>query len=113
MGFSRQEYWSGLPFPSPGDLPNAGIEPMSPASPALAGKFFTTEPPEKPKLLNRQTKTNPPGAEDLGIFPNTQTSCRVGQMLAQSQEHVYQEDTGKINKPTDTQNKEDKGGNVT
>ena len=43
MGFSRQEYWSGLPFPPPGDLPNPGIEP---ASPALAGRFFTTEPPE-------------------------------------------------------------------
>ena len=42
MGFSRQEYWSGLPFPSPGDLPNQGIESRSPA---LAGGFFTTEPP--------------------------------------------------------------------
>ena len=39
MGFSRQEYWSGLPFPSPGDLPNPGIESKSPA---LAGGFFTT-----------------------------------------------------------------------
>ena len=45
MGFSRQESWSGLPFPSPGDLPDPGIEPVSPA---LAGGFFTTEPPEKP-----------------------------------------------------------------
>jgi len=35
MGFSRQEYWSGLPFPSPGDLPNPGIKQVSPASPAL------------------------------------------------------------------------------
>ena len=41
-GFSRQEYWSGLPFPSSGDLPDARIEPMSLASPALAGRFFTT-----------------------------------------------------------------------
>ena len=48
MGFSRQEDWSGLTFTPPGDLPNPGIEPMSPASPALAGEFFTTEPPEKP-----------------------------------------------------------------
>ena len=40
MEFSRQEYWSGLPFPTPGDLPNPGIEPMSPESPALAGGFF-------------------------------------------------------------------------
>ena len=40
--FPRQEYWSGLPFPSPGHLPNPGIEPMSLASDALAGRFFTT-----------------------------------------------------------------------
>ena len=49
MGFPRQEYWSGLPFPFPGDLPHSGIKPMSLASPALAGGFFTTEPPEKPE----------------------------------------------------------------
>jgi len=45
MGFPRQEYWSGLPFPSPGDLPDSGIEPTSPA---LGGRFFTAEPPGKP-----------------------------------------------------------------
>ena len=45
--FSRQEYWSGLPFPPPGDLPDPGIEPESPVSSALPGRFFTTEPPEK------------------------------------------------------------------
>ena len=48
MGFSRQEYWSGLPFPAPGDLPNPGIEPTTSVSTALAGGFFTTEPPGKP-----------------------------------------------------------------
>ena len=42
MGFSRQEYWSGLPCPPPRDLPNPGIEPESLMSPALAGRFFTT-----------------------------------------------------------------------
>ena len=47
MGFPRQEYWSGWPFPSPGDLPDPGIEPMSLASPALAGSF-TAEPLGKP-----------------------------------------------------------------
>ena len=47
MGFPRQEYWNGLPFPSPGDLPDPGIVPESPASPALAGRFFTTESPRK------------------------------------------------------------------
>ena len=48
MEFPRQEYWSGLSFPSPGDLPDSGIEP---GSPALAGRFFTTEPPGKPTGL--------------------------------------------------------------
>ena len=48
MGFPRQEYWSGLPIPSPGDLPRPGIEP---ASPALAGRFFTTESPRKPIMV--------------------------------------------------------------
>ena len=43
--FSRQEYWSGLPFPTPGDLPDPVIEPTCPA---LAGRFFTTESPGKP-----------------------------------------------------------------
>ena len=42
MGFSRQEYWSGFPCPPPGDLPDPGIELVSPVSPALAGRFFTT-----------------------------------------------------------------------
>ena len=41
-GFSRQEHWSGLPFSSPGDLPNPGIEPTSLASPTLTGRFFST-----------------------------------------------------------------------
>ena len=48
MEFSRQEYWSGLPFLLQGILPNPGIKPASPASPSLAGDFFTTEPPGKP-----------------------------------------------------------------
>ena len=47
-GFSRQEYWRGLPFPPPGGLSDPGIEPGSPASPALAGRFSTTEPAGKP-----------------------------------------------------------------
>ena len=48
MQFSRQEYWSGLPFPPPGDLPDPGF---GPEPPALAGGFFTTEPLEKPLAL--------------------------------------------------------------
>ena len=46
MGFSRQEHWSGLPFPSPGDLPNPGIEP---SSPALQADTLTSEPPGNPQ----------------------------------------------------------------
>ena len=49
--FSRQEYWSGLPFPPPGHLSDTGIKPVASASPALAGGFFTTEPPGKPKYI--------------------------------------------------------------
>ena len=49
MKFSKQEYWSGLPFPTPNYLPNPGVKPASPVSPALAGRFFTTEPPWKPQ----------------------------------------------------------------
>ena len=60
MGFSRQEYWSGLPFPPPGDLPDPGIKPTSPT---LAGGFFTTEPPGRPnndiKLPKMWNMTNP------------------------------------------------------
>ena len=48
MDFSRQEYWNRWPFPTPGDLPNPGIESTSLMSPALAGKFLTTVPPGKP-----------------------------------------------------------------
>ena len=50
MGLSRQEYWRGLPFPSPGGLPNPGIEPLSPGFPTLTGGFFTTESPGKPQI---------------------------------------------------------------
>ena len=48
MGLPKQEYWSGLQFSSPGSLPRSGIEPMSPA---LAGGFFTTDPPGKPYAI--------------------------------------------------------------
>ena len=51
MGFSRQEHWSGLPFPLPGDLSDSGIKPGSPASPSLAGGFFATAPLGKPYRL--------------------------------------------------------------
>ena len=55
MGFSRQEYWSRLPFPSPGDLPNPGIEP---SSPTLQADALTSEPPGKPEITKGIRKTN-------------------------------------------------------
>ena len=64
-GFPRQEYWGGLPFPSPRDLPDPGIKPKSSASPALIGGFFTTEPPGKPYDPRKTFKGN----QGLGQFP--------------------------------------------
>ena len=63
MGFPRQEFWSGLPLPSPGHLPNPGIEPTSPA---LAEGFFITEPPgkSKPQLLPPLSLSEFPGGSD-------------------------------------------------
>ena len=61
-GFSRQEYWSGLPCPPPGDLPNPGIKPASLKSPALAGEVFTTSAPP--------TLPPPPGSSNQP-YPNT------------------------------------------
>ena len=54
MEFSRQEYWNGLPFPSPGDLPDLGIKPMSPA---LQADSLLSEPPEKPMKSNSEMKS--------------------------------------------------------
>ena len=75
LGFSRQEYWDGLPFASPGNLPNPGIKPTSLVSPALAGGFFTTSTtsylpqgklfalsfPYNNQLRKREKKTKPLG----------------------------------------------------
>ena len=55
MEFFRQEYWSVLPFPSPGNLPGPGIE-LTSVSPALVGEFFTTVPPGKPSGILVSTK---------------------------------------------------------
>ena len=62
MEFSRQEYWSGLPFPTSGDLPDTGLKPMSLVSPALAGEFFITSPPYMKAhlhLVRLSAKSNP------------------------------------------------------
>ena len=57
MGFPRQDYWSGLLFPPAGDLLTPGIEPKSPVSPALSGRFLTAEPPGKPGSSAYVTKS--------------------------------------------------------
>ena len=61
--FSKQEYWSGLLFPTPGDLPDPGIEPESPA---LVGGFFTTEPNVEEEMINYWQSS--PGLTVLVIF---------------------------------------------
>ena len=58
IGFSRQEYWTGLPCPPPGDLPNPGIQPKSLVSPALAGEFFTTSPTWQAHILSSKGLTH-------------------------------------------------------
>ena len=68
VGFSRQEYWSGLPCSPPGDLPDPGVEPVSPASPALQVNSLTTEPLEKPKS-GSQLKSPPLVITNIQ-FPN-------------------------------------------
>ena len=60
MGFSRQEYWSGLPFPSPEDLPDPGIQPASLTSPALASRFFSTSTTWEAPAVSQDRPVSPP-----------------------------------------------------
>ena len=76
-GFSRQEYWSGLPCPSPVDLPDPGIKPGSPPSPALAGGFFTAEPlgkslgfPTSSYFFSSHSSTTTPPSTACALFRN-------------------------------------------
>ena len=66
VGYSREEYWSRLPFPSPGDLPNPGIKPVSLAHvPCIAGGFFTGEPPAQDQMLKFCDTTSTDSTEPL------------------------------------------------
>ena len=73
MGFSRQEYWTGLPFPPPGDLPDLGIEPEAPA---LAFRFSTTEPPpftlSQIRIVGKKGQLLPMYMKKLLIYQHTQ-----------------------------------------
>ena len=74
MGLPRQEYWSGLPFPSPEDLPDLGI---TPASPALAGRFFATVPPG----INVRVPYSQENVSLLKILPPTSVHNWVWSMI--------------------------------
>ena len=67
-GISQARIWSGLPFPPPGDLSDPGIEPEASASPALAGRFFTTEPPGESTLAQGAHKMHRNGSSIVGGF---------------------------------------------
>ena len=75
MGFPGQEYWSGLPFPSPGDLPDAGIEPVSFA---LSGRFFTAEPLGKPSIMVLRNTVILESCQSLRypLSPSSREGCR-------------------------------------
>ena len=74
MGFSRQDYWSGLPFPSPGDLPDPGIEPRSPAVEADA---LPSEPPGRPST--GKSRLNQDAAQMLSLEWSTGQTESTGQ----------------------------------
>ena len=86
MEFSRQEYWSGLPFPSPGDLPGSETEPTSLVSPALAGGFFTTAHSLPPRvsqwvhnkcLINMTDKTQKTDFPGSPVVKTSYLQCRA------------------------------------
>ena len=90
--FPRQGNWSGLPFPTPGDLLNPEIKPESPASPALAGRFFTTEPAGKP-LLGRERgrqrgEGRCAGPRTSTIIPANSSPSPIADLTSQSQSFI-------------------------
>ena len=87
-GIFRQEYWSGLPFPPPGDLPNAGIKPVSPA---LAGVCFGTVPPGKSHVEKRPTLIHGLCAQSLQSCPTLWTLWPVAHLAPLSMGFSRQE----------------------
>ena len=78
MELSRQEYWSRVPFPFPGDLPDPEIEPTSPA---LAGKFFTTEPPGKPRHNIRKGRRKEKETKENRAQDNIKSKQMIHELL--------------------------------
>ena len=74
-GLSRQEYWSGLPFPPPGDLPHPGIKAASPVAPALAGGFFSASTTWEAHHLAQPTPSSPPPPSSSESFGPSPTSA--------------------------------------
>ena len=81
MGFSRQEYWSGLSCPPPGDLPDSGIEPVSLKSHALAGEFFTSSATWRETSSKKAPRAGP--QLPLALFPYP-VSCRGSSRLTET-----------------------------
>ena len=107
MGFSRQEYWSGLPFPAPGDLPDPGIEPRFPA---LQADTLTSEPPGKPKLSLILRWTVCPSepklrwTSNLGAPPLLHPLSRRSHARSRLSQHLVPESQGEVpGRPTEVQ----------
>ena len=83
MGFSRREYWSGLPFPFPGDLPNPGIEPTPLMSPALGVGSFPLSPPGKPRKMVQFSSIQLLSRVRLSVIPWT-AACQASQFITNS-----------------------------
>ena len=85
MEFSRQEYWSGLPFPPPGNLPDPGTELASPVSPVLQADSLSTEPPGKPKLSGATTQISIPLFKKQVMSTYHVPNCRLSSERCQLQ----------------------------
>ena len=96
MGFSKQECWSGLPFPSPGDLPNPGIEPRSPA---LQADSLPAEPPGKPSKQQTRRKYNPISSQDYHLIQPCPSEGK--KKLTSSHQRDKSHPTRSLHKPLD------------
>ena len=94
MGFSRQEYWNGLPFPSPGYLPDPGIEP---GSPTLEADALTSEPPGKP-LSTKSSMLYHVVIDSTCSFKNVQSRSKYGLMLSILILHIMMSKSNKLYK---------------